>query len=98
MGFSTPTPEASPDQKGAQGAPSNAAQGPSFGDSLMSYMQNRLPVTSAAVGAAGDVFGGGEQNNQQAVPMQYGNLIEMNAKPKSGGAAEMLLKLITGGA
>ena len=97
MGFSTPTPEMSPDQKGAQGAPSNAAQGPSFGDSLMAYMQNRLPVASAAVGAAGDVFGGG---NQQAVPMQYGDLIEMNAKPKSGGdgGAAMLLKLITGGA
>jgi hypothetical protein len=75
-----------------------AAEAPSFGDRLGSFMTDRYPV---AGGLANSVFGTGQAPAAQAPPQDIvmspsSSLIEMNAKPKSSGLGE-LVKLLAGG-
>lgn len=114
MGFSSPTEAegASPEgaQPPAQVGAQPSSQGPSFGDRLGAYAQERFPI---AGGLLNQLFGGGQQQGgpQQATiptgvgpqpaqqPAPQGDLIGLNAapQPSSGEGLKTIAKLIFGG-
>lgn len=83
---------------------SKGGEGPSFGDNLLSFVQQRFPV---AGGIAGAFQGAGHSAespyqmsmNENPVPQVGGDFVQANAMPKQGGGGQglsMLMKLFGG--
>jgi hypothetical protein len=100
MGFSSP-----PGADAVHQHPGSAASQPSFGDRLMTYLQNKYPVAGGLANAA---FGGHQSSDTNPSvaslpPVQgmeqpdYSQMLAMNAQPKQGGGGlSTILKLLAG--
>lgn len=73
--------------------------GPSVGDSLMSYINQRFPIAGSLAGAVmpHDNPQPSMQMKENPVPQVGGDFIQANAMPKQGGEGlSMLMKLFGG--